>query len=172
MSYLTVIWLLHKSNYSLYLSFYRFNFGFLCYSRFISVNHWEEAVRFSVWMALAVAALEGPHVVYGISTFSYFILHILHKFTMVCVMLLVMIYFKYWGQFSDWNRDEMDMLYSYTERYYGECAKFNHHANELAFERKKRIFDFGLIFTPARAFEIVCFLKYQKETTDQMNLTE
>ncbi|XP_064606602.1 uncharacterized protein LOC135471338 [Liolophura sinensis] len=60
-----------------------------------SVGGWQEALILSLWLSLFFVCLEGPHTVHNsLDTLSHFSGHVAHKFTLIFVMILSLVYFK------------------------------------------------------------------------------
>lgn len=57
-------------------------------------KNWEDTAVLSMWLALLYLGYQMPHVVHNTHSFTYFFVHVVHKFAITFVMLFVMERFK------------------------------------------------------------------------------
>nr|XP_022319084.1 uncharacterized protein LOC111121897 [Crassostrea virginica] len=55
---------------------------------------WEDTAILSMWLALLYLGYQMPHVVHNTHSFTYFFVHVVHKFVITFVMLFIMERFK------------------------------------------------------------------------------
>ena len=77
----------------IYQNPYLFLIVFSLLRRFYSVHNWEDALMLAGCLALIYACLEAPHVVHNHKSFSRFLFHALHKFGLIFVMAMSLVYF-------------------------------------------------------------------------------
>ncbi|XP_011423275.1 uncharacterized protein LOC128166667 [Crassostrea angulata] len=64
---------------------------------FWSVSRWEDAFVLALTLAAIFGCLEGPHMVHDSRSFSWFFFHTVHKFLVVFVIAMALVYFSYLG---------------------------------------------------------------------------
>ncbi|XP_041359292.1 uncharacterized protein LOC121375744 [Gigantopelta aegis] len=64
-------------------------------STFVRVSTWLDVVKVAVILTLVYFCLEAPHFVSNSNTFLYFLIHSMHKFCMIFVMLFCIVNFNY-----------------------------------------------------------------------------
>lgn len=57
-------------------------------------KNWEDTAVLSMWLALLYLGYQMPHVAHNTHSFTYFFVHVVHKFAITFVMLFVMERFK------------------------------------------------------------------------------
>ncbi|KAK3089088.1 hypothetical protein FSP39_000645 [Pinctada imbricata] len=62
-----------------------------------SVGRWEDAFVLALAIGLIYACLEGPHVVHNSRSFSWFFFHAVHKFLVIFVIIMALMYFRHLG---------------------------------------------------------------------------
>ena len=71
---------------------------FIHFSNFWSISRWEDAFVLALTLAAIYGCLEGPHMVHDSRSCSWFFFHTVHKFLVVFVIAMALVYFSYLGQ--------------------------------------------------------------------------
>ncbi|XP_071117628.1 uncharacterized protein [Haliotis cracherodii] len=61
-----------------------------------SVGRWEDAAILSCFLTLVYMTLQAPHIVHNSNSFSHCFAHSVHKFCVMFVMLLALVYFRHY----------------------------------------------------------------------------